>query len=122
MHAPPAAVGYATYLLDVEVDHVAGSPSQDLLRLAIRFAAWVDKLAPVELQLREDPADGSPAHADPLLFELEHDACSRPFVISAHQLDSSHDVARSRGGLPARGGRPVEQTDVAVLPVAVDPL
>ena len=70
---PAATVGDSADLLDVQVNHVAGAPSDNLPRFAVTFPGRVDEAAPVELQVGEDATHRAPTDLNADLFELERD-------------------------------------------------
>lgn len=73
MSPPSAAIGDSADLLDVQVNHVAGAPSDNLPRFAVTFPGRVDEAAPVELQVGEDATHRAPTDLNADLFELERD-------------------------------------------------
>ncbi|OBJ81443.1 hypothetical protein A9W96_29190 [Mycobacterium sp. 1245852.3] len=72
--APSTAVGYASDLLDIEVDLVTGAPGNDFARLAVAGAVRINESATLKSQLGEVAGYGASADCNALIVELEGDS------------------------------------------------
>jgi hypothetical protein len=74
MDAPASSVGDAPDLLHIHMHHVPRTFRDYQLRRPVRLTVRVDKPAPIEAKLKQEPRDRAPTDRDAFERELELDA------------------------------------------------
>ncbi|GGM24272.1 hypothetical protein GCM10010129_80890 [Streptomyces fumigatiscleroticus] len=122
MGPPPAVVGDAPDLLDVQMDHVARVAGHDSLRRApVGRAVGAEEAALVDAQARRPPAYGALAVSHALAREFQGDPSSGPLVVSSQLLNPFDDIGSIPGSVKTAGRSAFPQPDFAVRAVPVLP-
>lgn len=104
------------------MDHVPGTAGGDLAGLAVVLAVRVDEAALVQSGCRKVACGCSAGDDDAVGGELMGDAGSRPLVSTSHLFDPADHLVRGGCRLTVRRRGTVQETEIAVAAVAVDPL